>query len=156
MSVQIEAGRQQCKAEVQGKVNYVGLQSEESKILRKYVYQSSRCHEFKWNLEQQPVWIQREQLDVKIVFYMGSWKKIYMVQPERFIEKVKEKLIYKLKKSSYGLKQAPNQWHHKFASLMVDQGYTGAASNHCVYVKKFDNGDFIVMLNYVDDMLIIG
>jgi len=38
---------------------------------------------------------------------------------------------------------------------MVDQGYTQSASNHCVYVKKFDSDNFIVWLIYIDDMLIV-
>ena len=38
---------------------------------------------------------------------------------------------------------------------MVDQSYARSNSDHCVYVKKFDNGDFIILLIYVDDMLIV-
>ena len=39
---------------------------------------------------------------------------------------------------------------------MVHQGYARSASYHCVYVKKFINNDFIILLIYVDGMLIIG
>ncbi len=28
--------------------------------------------------------------------------------------------------------------------------------DHCVFVKKFGNDDFIIILFYVDDMLIVG
>ena len=35
-------------------------------------------------------------------------------------------------------------------------GYKKTTSDHCVFVKKFSNDDFIVLLLYVDDMLIIG
>ena len=29
-------------------------------------------------------------------------------------------------------------------------------SDHCVFVRKFSNDDFIILLLYVDDMLIVG
>ena len=38
---------------------------------------------------------------------------------------------------------------------MVDQGYAQSASDYYVYVKKFDSDDFIIMLIYVDDMVIV-
>ena len=29
-------------------------------------------------------------------------------------------------------------------------------SDHCVFVKNFEGGDFLILLLYVDDMLIVG
>ena len=39
---------------------------------------------------------------------------------------------------------------------MVGQGYTRTDADHCVYVRQFSNGKFIILLLYVDDMLIVG
>jgi len=39
---------------------------------------------------------------------------------------------------------------------MCEQGYKKTTSNHCVFVKKFSDDDFIILLLYVDDMLIVG
>ena len=39
---------------------------------------------------------------------------------------------------------------------MVEHGYDRSVSNYCVFVKKFFNGEFIILLLYVDDMLIVG
>ena len=39
---------------------------------------------------------------------------------------------------------------------MVGHGYARTNANHCVYVKKFPNGKFVILLLYVDDMLIVG
>ena len=39
---------------------------------------------------------------------------------------------------------------------MVENGYDKTASDHCVFVKKFSDGEFIILLLYVDDMLIVG
>ena len=48
------------------------------------------------------------QMDVTTAFLNGDLKKeVYMQQPEGFIEKGKEHLVYKLRRSIYGLKQSP-------------------------------------------------
>lgn len=39
---------------------------------------------------------------------------------------------------------------------MTDNEYQRTTSDHCVFVKNFSDGDFIVLLLYVDDMLIVG
>ena len=98
-----------------------------------------------------------EQLDVKTAFFHGDLdEEIYIQQPEGFEVKGKENLVCKLKKSFYGLKQAPRQWYKKFDSFMMSHGYNKTSSDHCVFTRKFSNDDFIILLLYVDDMLIIG
>ncbi|RVX13158.1 Retrovirus-related Pol polyprotein from transposon TNT 1-94 [Vitis vinifera] len=98
-----------------------------------------------------------EQLDVKTIFLHGDLEKeIYMEQPEGFTIKGKEHLVCRLKKSLYGLKQTSRQWYKKFDSFMVKHGYDRTAFDHCVFVKKFSYGEFIILLLYVDDMLIVG
>lgn len=79
-----------------------------------------------------------------------------MEQPEGFEIKGKEKLVCHLKKSLYGLKQAPRQWYKKFESFMINYGYHKTHTDHCVFVKNFVEGDFLILLLYVDDMLIVG
>ena len=88
-----------------------------------------------------------EQLDVKTAFLHGDLEEeIYMEQPEGFVEKGKEKFICKLKKSLYGLKQAPRQWYKKFDSFIKDNGCSKTISDHCVFVKIFSDGKFIIIL----------
>ncbi|RVW26208.1 Retrovirus-related Pol polyprotein from transposon TNT 1-94 [Vitis vinifera] len=98
-----------------------------------------------------------EQMDVKTVFLHGDLdKEIYMEQAEGFIIKGKEDYVCKLKKSLYGLKQALRQWYKKFESVMGKQGYKKTTSDHYVFVQKFSDDDFVILLFYVDDILIVG
>jgi hypothetical protein len=98
-----------------------------------------------------------EQMDVKTAFLHGDLEEeIYVEQPEGFRVKGKEDYVCRLKKSLYGLKQAPRQWYKKFESVMEEQGYMKTTFDHCVFVQKFPDGDFIILLLYVDDMLIVG
>ena len=98
-----------------------------------------------------------EQLDVKTTFLHEELEEeIYMQQPEGFEEKGKENLVCRLKKSLYGLKQAPRQWYKKFESFMVEHGFQKTQAHHCVFLKRYVEDDFPILLLYVDDMLIVG
>ena len=79
-----------------------------------------------------------------------------MQQPQGYEVKGKEKLVCRLKKSLYGLKQAPRQWYLKFDRFMAKQGYSRCHSDHCVYFKRLDDGSYIILSLYVDDMLVAG
>ena len=79
-----------------------------------------------------------------------------MQQPKGFEVKGKENLVCKLKKSLYGLNQAPRQWYRKFDSFMVGHGYQRIVADYCVYFKHIPGEKFIILLLYVDDMLIVG
>jgi hypothetical protein len=59
-----------------------------------------------------------------------------------------------LKKSLYGLKQSPRQWYKQFDSYMIKIGYRRGEYDCCVYLKSLDDGSFIFLLLYVDDILI--
>jgi hypothetical protein len=39
---------------------------------------------------------------------------------------------------------------------MVEQGYSRCHFGHCVYFKRLENGSYIILLLYVDDMLVTG
>jgi len=98
-----------------------------------------------------------EQMDVMTAFLHGDLEEeIYMEQPKEFLVKGKEDYVCKLKKSLYGLKQAPIQWYLKFDSAMRERGYKRSSSDHCVYFHRFSGDDFIILLLYIDDILIVG
>ena len=64
------------------------------------------------------------QMDVKTAFLNGDLdEEIYMEQPEGFMVPGQEKKVCRLVKSLYGLKQAPMEWHEKFDSVMMTNGF---------------------------------
>ena len=98
-----------------------------------------------------------EQLDVKTAFLHGKLEEeIYMQQLGGFEERGKQKLVCRLNKSLYGLKQAPRCWYKRFDSFIMSLGYNRLNSDPCAYYKRFGDGDFIILLLYVDYMLVAG
>ena len=97
-----------------------------------------------------------EQMDVKTMFLHGDLnEEIYMKQPEGFSVKGKKELVYKLKKSLYGLKQSPRMWYQKFDTYIQGLGFVRSNVDHYVYYKQVGN-NFIYVVLYVDDMLLVG
>lgn len=78
-----------------------------------------------------------------------------MEQPEGFIAKG-EKFVCRLKKSLYGLKKAPRPRYKKFVPFMLDHNFKRLNEDHFVYIKRDERCNFIILLVYVDDMLIVG
>nr|GEX12139.1 retrovirus-related Pol polyprotein from transposon TNT 1-94 [Tanacetum cinerariifolium] len=95
------------------------------------------------------------QMDVKTTFLHGDLEgEIYMVQPEGFKVAGKEHEVCNLHKLFYGLKQSPRQWYKRFDKFMMDLKYTRSKYDHCVSFKKLQDGSFIYLFLYIDDMLI--
>ncbi|KAG8367767.1 hypothetical protein BUALT_Bualt16G0107000 [Buddleja alternifolia] len=75
------------------------------------------------------------------------------IEPEGFKVAENEILVCKLQKSLYELKQSPRQWYKRFDKFMMGIEYTRSTYDHCVYLHKLQDGSFIYLLLYVDDML---
>jgi hypothetical protein len=78
-----------------------------------------------------------------------------MKQPKGFVVKGKQYLVYKLKRSLYGLKQSPRMWYHNFDTYILSFGFVRRKYDHCIYSKE-ECRIFIYVALYVDDMLLIG
>ena len=60
------------------------------------------------------------QMDVKTAFLHGDVEEeIYMSQPDGFKVDGKEKMVCKLDKSLYRLKQSLRQWYKRFDKFMI-------------------------------------
>ena len=94
-------------------------------------------------------------MDIKIKFLHGDLEEeIYITQPYGLKVFGKERIVCKLEKLLYGLKQSPSQWYKRFDKFMIDHKYTRSKYDHCVYVRKLQDGSYIYLLLYVNDMLI--
>jgi hypothetical protein len=69
--------------------------------------------------------------------------------------KGKKELVYKLKKTLYGLKQSPRMWYQKFDTYILGLEFVRSRVDHSVYSKQVGN-QFIYVVLYVDDMLLVG
>jgi hypothetical protein len=97
-----------------------------------------------------------DKIEMKTTFLHGDLEEdIYMTQPKHCMVKGKSNLVYKLKKSLYGLKQSLRMWYQKFDTYVLSLRFEHSKLDHCVYYKT--NGDhFPFIALYVDDMLFIG
>ncbi|GJV50332.1 ribonuclease H-like domain-containing protein [Tanacetum coccineum] len=56
----------------------------------------------------------------------------------------------------YGdLEEAPRQWNAKLTSTLIENGFSQSKSDYSLYTKS-DNGVFLALLVYVDDIIITG
>jgi hypothetical protein len=78
-----------------------------------------------------------------------------MCQPEGFVVSGKEDMVYKLKKSLYGLKQSPRCWNSVLHAFMIKTGFRNCEDDHCLYFKKTSDSAIYVAI-YVDDILVAG
>nr|GEV74566.1 retrotransposon protein, putative, Ty1-copia subclass [Tanacetum cinerariifolium] len=96
------------------------------------------------------------QMDVKIAFLNGYFsEKVYMEQPEGFVNPAHPNRVCKLKRSIYGLKQASMQWNKRFDDKIKKFGFTQNRNEPCVYLKA-SGSNITFLILYVDDILIMG
>ena len=96
------------------------------------------------------------QMDVKTAFLHAPIDtEIYLEQPEGFEVKSNdgEKLVYRLKKSIYGLKQSGRNWNRVLHDHLCNDGFVENSVDHCVYKKTTNDGVTLVII-WVDDLII--
>lgn len=95
------------------------------------------------------------QMDVKSAYLNGDLEEeIYMQQPEGYaVAEGNKQLVWKLKKSLYGLKQAGRTWHIKIDIALKHRGFSTLPADLCVYVRREEKTIIVIGL-YVDDLLI--
>lgn len=98
------------------------------------------------------------QLDISNAFLNGDLEEeIFMSLPEGYPDRkgisLPPKVVYRLKKSIYGLKQASRKWFLKFSESLLKLGFVKSHGDHTLFVRGCDD-DFVAVLVYVDDIFI--
>lgn len=93
-----------------------------------------------------------QHLDIKTAYLYGELPDpIYMRQPPGF-EAENKKLVCRLKKSIYGLKQAARVWNIKIDSVLKKIDFQPSSADPCLYIKN-RGGKLSFILIYVDDLV---
>nr|GFB03319.1 retrovirus-related Pol polyprotein from transposon TNT 1-94 [Tanacetum cinerariifolium] len=80
------------------------------------------------------------QMDVKTVFLYGPLKeKVYVNQPDGFVDAYHPDEVYRLKKALYGLKQAPRAWYDELSKFLLSKGFSKGIQIHQSPCRKFIN-----------------
>jgi Reverse transcriptase (RNA-dependent DNA polymerase) len=95
------------------------------------------------------------QMDVHNAFLHGELhEEVYMRLPPGFASNQPGK-ICKLKKSLYGLRQAPRMWFSKLTAALQAYGFSQSRADYSLFAIR--QGDiFLTVLVYVDDLVIAG
>lgn len=96
------------------------------------------------------------QMDVKTAYLHAPIdEEIFLEQPEGFenMSETGEKLVCRLKKSLYGLKQSGRNWYKLLNDHLEQDDFLRNLSDHCVYRKQIEN-DTIIVIIWVDYLII--
>ena len=76
---------------------------------------------------------------------------IFVKPPDGFMEN--PNMVWKLKKSLYGLKQSGRMWNTLLNKFLTKEGFVRSMSDPCLYTY-FDGKDTVNLIVWVDDLLI--
>ncbi|OWZ02918.1 LOW QUALITY PROTEIN: Gag-pol Polyprotein [Phytophthora megakarya] len=93
-----------------------------------------------------------EQCDIDSAFLYGEVKERVFLAIPQGLEVDDPDAV--LDKSLYGLKQSAAVWHKRIRQAFIKRNFAPLQSNPCIFVRSFNNDDFIYIALYVDDMLI--
>ena len=82
-------------------------------------------------------------------------ERLYVMQPEGFVNPKGANKVCKLQQSIDGLVQASRSWNIRFDELIKAYGFIQTFEEACIY-KKVSGSSLAFLILYVDDILLIG
>ncbi|GKA11203.1 putative ribonuclease H-like domain-containing protein, partial [Tanacetum coccineum] len=93
------------------------------------------------------------QMDVKTEFLNSILReKVYVSQPDRFVDQDNPNHVYKLKKALYGLKQAPRAWYDHLLKFLLSQEFSKGTVDPTLFIRR-QGKDILLVQIYVDDII---
>ena len=100
-----------------------------------------------------------EGMDVKTAFFYSELEEtVFMEIPEGLHTDIAaqnkdtaQRVVCRLTKSIYGLKQSPRTWYGKINKFFIDHGFQRSEHDHNVYIHTIFK---LILLLYVDDLVI--
>ncbi|GKC35393.1 retrovirus-related pol polyprotein from transposon TNT 1-94 [Tanacetum coccineum] len=93
------------------------------------------------------------KMDVKTAFINGELKeKVYVSQPEGFVDLDHPTHVYRLKKALYGLNQAPRAWYDTLSRFLLDNKFSKGEVDQILFTQKIGKHILLVQI-YVDDII---
>ena len=87
--------------------------------------------------------------------HADTQRKMYVIPPEHVYDENKKPTYWLLKKSLYGLKDAPRSWHIHIRDLLIKIGFIKIETEESMYTKLDSKGKCqAILLVYVDDILL--
>lgn len=97
-----------------------------------------------------------KHVDIKTAFLNGDIEEeIFMKQPDGFVQAHERKLVCRLHKGLYGLKQSARAWNTKLNDVLIKNCFKRGISDPCLYTKII-NGNHVYVLIYIDDILLVS
>lgn len=94
------------------------------------------------------------QLDINNAFLNGNLQeKVFMYQPQGFIDSTFPSHVCQINKALYGFKQAPRSWFDKLRFTLLDWGFHNNKANSSLF-HLHEHNKILFILIYVDDMLV--
>lgn len=95
-------------------------------------------------------------MDVKTAYLHAPIDcEIYIDQPEGYVKQspTDKKLVYKLHKSLYGLKQSGRNWNAVLHTYLTKNVFLQNLADHCVYTKQ-QRDEKVIIIIWVDDLIV--
>ncbi|GJV71906.1 retrovirus-related pol polyprotein from transposon TNT 1-94 [Tanacetum coccineum] len=93
------------------------------------------------------------KIDVKTTFLNGLLKeKVFVRQPDGFVDPDFPNHLYRLKKALYGLKQAPRALYDKLSSFLIEHHFTKGIVDLTLFTRR-QKDDILLVQIYVDDII---
>ncbi|GJW88932.1 retrovirus-related pol polyprotein from transposon TNT 1-94 [Tanacetum coccineum] len=93
------------------------------------------------------------QMDIKTAFLNEPlMEKVYVSQPDGFVDPHHPDKVYHLKKALYELKQAPRAWYDELSKFLLSKGFSKDSIDPTLFTIKHKE-DILLMQIYVDDII---